>query len=134
MKRRITVEIADSGRCEDCDFEHYDGYACYCQLFQHRLFAGELCEECISLRKEQMSCNCGTDPQHMGDGVYGKFHSQDCPMFDGDHPEICEKVKPCPCGHDVCQLTKSGWVCDKCRRPYLGDYEFGDLPTEEETS
>jgi len=44
---------------------------------------------------------------------------------------VAKEPKPCPCGSMVCQLTDTGWVCDKCRRPYLGDYEFGDVPTEQ---
>ena len=35
-------------------------------------------------------CTCGVRPEHMGEGRYGKWHSQSCPMFDGDHPEICK--------------------------------------------
>jgi len=36
-------------------------------------------------------CICNAKPEHMGDGRYGKWHGQDCPMFDGDHPEICRE-------------------------------------------
>lgn len=35
-------------------------------------------------------CNCGAKPEHTGDGIYAKWHAQDCPKFDGDHPERCE--------------------------------------------
>ena len=37
-----------------------------------------------------VDCTCDAKPEHMGDGRYGKAHSQDCPRFDGDHLEICD--------------------------------------------
>lgn len=40
--------------------------------------------------KTKEECICGAKLEHMGDGRYGKWHRQDCPMFDGDHPEICK--------------------------------------------
>lgn len=39
-------------------------------------------------RARNYNCTCGAEPEHMGEGRYGKFHSQGCPEFDGDHPEI----------------------------------------------
>ena len=35
-------------------------------------------------------CACGAKPEHIGDDSYEKWHRQDCSMFDGDHPEICD--------------------------------------------
>lgn len=52
LTRRVTVEIPDSGKCADCDFENYDGYACWCKLFHERLGTEPL-PQCVSLRKEQ---------------------------------------------------------------------------------
>ena len=40
----------------------------------------------------ETKCTCGAKPEHMGWGSYGKWHSQDCPKFDGDHPEICDNI------------------------------------------
>ena len=36
-------------------------------------------------------CTCNAKPEDMGDGYMGKWHSYDCPMYDGDHPEIVQK-------------------------------------------
>lgn len=36
-------------------------------------------------------CRCGAKAEHMGDGYMGIWHSQDCPMFDGDHPEVVDR-------------------------------------------
>ena len=44
-----------------------------------------------AIRRSKDTCTCGAKPEHMGGGRYGKWHSYSCPMFDGDHPEICTK-------------------------------------------
>ena len=56
------------------------------------------------------TCTCGAKSEHMGEGRYGKFHRQDCPMFDGDHPEIVPDPES-RCSHRV----PMGKGCLKCK-------------------
>jgi len=35
-------------------------------------------------------CTCNAKPEQMGEGYEGKWHDYDCPMYDGDHPEIVD--------------------------------------------
>lgn len=41
--------------------------------------------------KKTIRCSCNARPERMSNGRHGKWHSQSCPMYDGDHPEICKE-------------------------------------------
>ena len=41
---------------------------------------------------DQVLCTCNAKPEHMGNGTFGTWHRQDCPMYDGDRPEIVKEL------------------------------------------
>lgn len=72
-----------TGICKGCTW--HPNVCDYCELSLHPANnAGE--DETI-----EPICTCNAKPEHMGEGRYGKWHDYNCPMFDGDHPEICEE-------------------------------------------